>query len=60
MRKILNKLTINIFGVECYPNTGVDTYVPTFRSIYPEGYDPNSNEGFNSWAMNIHTSLRTK
>lgn len=59
MKRILNKITVYLVGVEAYPGSG-ENYTPTFRTVYPEGYDPYDCDSFNNWAMNIHSSLRTR
>mgnify|MGYP001602994028 FL=1 len=59
MKKVLNKVTVYLVGIECYPEPG-NEYIPTFRTVYPDNYDPYDCNSFNNWAMNIHTSLRTR
>lgn len=58
MKKILNKITRFIYGVDCYPEYSNTEYTPTFRTVYPEGYDPNNTAQFNLWAYGINSSIK--
>jgi len=60
MKKLLNKITVFIFGVECYPDNQDSflDFTPSFKSSYPEGYDPHTCEGFNSWANTLNVSCQ--
>lgn len=60
MKKVANKITRYLFGIDCYPSNRTYNYIPTFKTLIPEGYDPYNCDQFNKWAENIHSSLRTK
>jgi len=57
MKRLLNWITINLFGVYCYPDKSEDNYTPTFRTSLPEEYIQTS-EGFNKWARTVNVSCQ--
>lgn len=56
MKKVVNRITRNLFGVDYYPKTNNLVYTPKFKTFIPKDYKIGTKE-FNEWSNFIFNSI---